>query len=94
MDLSVQAAGPDSLGWPRFGTRRESCEVREKVDEIRAKVKADNDPVAERKQRKIRRDMEKSQRTFQQCAGSYLTNYEKSCAMTRHGVRCLAQQAG
>jgi Arm DNA-binding domain len=72
--------------WAGLGSERDVSlgEARKKVDDIRAKVKAGNDPVAERRQQKIRQDTEKSQRTFQQCTESYLTDHEKNWCNAKH----------
>ena len=85
MDLPVRGLNGKTR-WAGLGSERDVGlgDARRKVDDIRAKVQAGNDPVAERKQQKIRRETEKSQRTFKQCAESYLTDHEKNWRNAKH----------
>jgi integrase len=72
--------------WAGLGSERDVSlgDARRKVDDIRANVKAGNDPVADRKQQKIPREKEKCQRTFQRCTESYLTDHDKNWRNAKH----------
>jgi integrase len=72
--------------WAGLGSERDVSlgDARRKVDDIRAKVNAGNDPVAVRKREKVRRETDESPKTFKQCAESYLADHEKNWRNPKH----------
>jgi len=96
--LYIQISGPSARSWiyryrlngktrwAGLGSERDVSlgDARRKVDEIRAKVKAGADPVAERKEEKIVRKTSGPKKTFRQCAESYLTDHQKNWRNAKH----------